>query len=57
MKLPTGYSRYSIASLVTDFKFTIVAKSAKQAWTKYVAQYFRNEPMKPNPADYKIVKL
>ena len=57
MNLPTGYSRYSVNSIVSDYKFTTVAKSTKQAWNKFVAQCFRSEPMKPNPADYSIKKL
>jgi hypothetical protein len=56
--LPTGYYRYRLIVNVDGNPciFQVVAKSPSQAWQKYVAQYFRNCPLKPNKTDYKIEK-
>jgi hypothetical protein len=36
---------------------TIVARTPDQAWAKYVAQNFRNSPLKPNRQDFYILAI
>lgn len=58
MQIPPGYYRYRLTINIggASSVFQVVAKSPSQAWQKYVAQYFRNCPLKPNKTDYKIEK-
>jgi hypothetical protein len=56
MNLPDGFYRFTVACLFNGYKYTCVARNQDRAWSKYVTQCFKGEPLKPNRDDYKIEK-